>query len=159
MTKVVKENAIKAKTLFDHLKNITEVQDPNYFKKISVEDKKTWGNFMIIRFLSMNADWTEMLGNLQPLTQTLEPEDLYRVLITILPKRRTYLKYVKGRDEDKYEKWLVDLIAKDFYVSKSDAIDYLNILYGTKEGRETILYICEKYGTDTKQIKTLKLNL
>lgn len=155
MAKVVKESAIKAKTLFEHLKHITEVQDPNYFKSLSVEDKKTWGNFMIIRFLSMNSDYTDMMADLQPLVQTLEPEYLYRVLIAAIPKRRVYLKYVKGKDTDKYEDWLVDLIVKDFYVSKSDAIDYLNILYGTKEGRETVLYICEKYGTDPKKMKTL----
>lgn len=155
MAKVVKESVIKAKTLFDHLKHITEVQNPNYFKSLSVEDKKTWGNFLIVRFLSMSRDYTDIMADLQPLMQTLEPEYLYTVLINAIPKRKIYLKYVKGKDEDKYENWLVDLIVKDFYVSKSNAIDYLNILYGTKEGRETVVYICEKYGTDPKKMKIL----
>lgn len=155
MAKVVKESVIKAKTLFDHLKHITEVQNPNYFKSLSVEDKKTWGNFLIVRFLSMSRDYTDIMADLQPLMQTLEPEYLYTVLINAIPKRKIYLKYVKGKDEDKYENWLVDLIIKDFYVSKSNAIDYLNILYGTKEGRETVVYICEKYGTDPKKMKIL----
>jgi hypothetical protein len=147
----------EAKTLFDHLKEITEHQNPKYFQTLSDEDKKSWSNFLIIRFLSMNRDWTDLLGELQPAIQTLDPEYLYRVLITIIPKRRVYLKYVKGKAEDKYEKWLVELVARDFYVSKSEAVDYLNILYGTKEGRETIIYLCEKYGTPPEKIKKLKI--
>lgn len=147
----------EAKTLFDHLKEITEYQNVNYFETLSVEDKKTWSNFLIIRFLSMNRDWVDLIGQLQPAIQELEPEYLYRVLITIIPKRRVYLKYIKGKSEDKYEKWLIELVVRDFYVSRSDAVDYLNILYGTKEGRETIIYICEKYGTPPEKIKKLKI--
>jgi hypothetical protein len=35
----------------------------------------------------------------------------------------------------------------------------LDILYSTREGRENIKYICEKYGTDSKQITKLKLKV
>jgi hypothetical protein len=146
-----------AKTLFDHLKEITEIQNPSYFDTLSDADKKSWSNFLIIRFLSMNRDWTSTLADLQSAIQTLEPEYLYKVLIALIPKKRVYLKYVKGKSDDKYEKWLVELISKDFYVSKADAVDYLNILYATKEGKDTIIYLCEKYGTPTDKIKKLKL--
>ena len=147
----------EAKTLFDHLNHITEKQTPNYWETLSDEDKKTWSNFLIIRFLSMNKDWIDVLSNLQPVIQSLAPEYLYKVLISVIPKGKVYLKYVKGKGEDKYEKWLVELVAKEFYVSTSNAIDYLNILYGTKEGRETIIYLCEKYGTPPEKIKKLKI--
>ena len=53
----------KAKTLFDHLNNITAIQNPDYYDKLSDEDRKTWSNFMIHRFLSMNYDYVELIAD------------------------------------------------------------------------------------------------
>jgi len=148
-----------SKTLFDHIKAVTQFQDPKYWDKLEESDKKTWSNFMIHRFLSMNPDWIEVLSELQPYTQILEPKQLYLALIGIIPKGRYYLKYTKGKGENKYESWLIDLIKQDFQCSKKEAEEYTEILYSTREGRENIKYICEKYGIDKKQITKLKLKV
>ena len=148
-----------AKTLFDHIKAITQSQDPNYFDKLEEGDLKTWSNYMIHRFLSMNADWITTIADLQPYTERLKPEQLYLTLIGIIPKGRYYLKYIKGKKTDKYESWLVDLVKEDFQCSSKEAEEYCEILYATREGRENIKYICEKYGIDKKQITKLKLKI
>ena len=148
-----------AKTLFDHIKAITQFQDPNYFDKLEEGDLKTWSNYMIHRFLSMNADWITTIADLQPYTERLKPEQLYLTLIGIIPKGRYYLKYIKGKKTDKYESWLVDLMKEDFQCSIKEAEEYCEILYATREGRENIKYICEKYGIDKKQITKLKLKI
>ena len=149
----------KPKTLFDHLKAITQYQDPNYWEKLSDADKKTWSNYMVHRFLSMNPDWVDIISDLSVYTQTLPPDILYKTLIGLIPKGRYYLKYVKGKKDEKYEPWLVELLVIDFSVSKKEALDYLEILYATREGRENIKYICEKYGIEKKQITKLKLKV
>lgn len=156
--KIKEPNVIKSKTLFDHLNNITAVQDKDYWNALSVEDKKTWSNYMVIRFLSMNPSWTELLSQLQPVMQTLEPEVLYKFLINIIPKGRVFSKYVKAQTEIIYPNWLIDLVCKDFMCSSYTAVDYLNILYSTKEGRESVIYLCKKYGTNPKDIEKLKLD-
>jgi hypothetical protein len=148
-----------AKTLFDHIKAITTDQNPKYWDKLDESDRKTWSNYMVHRFLSMNPDWIEVLSEIQPYTQTLEPKQLYLALIGLLPKGKYYLKYVKGKKEDTYESWLVDLIKQDFQSTTNQAEEYLEILYSTREGRENIKYICEKYGVDPKQITKLKLKV
>ena len=148
-----------SKTLFDHIKAVTQFQDPNYWDKLEEADKKTWSNYMIHRFLSMNSDWIEVLSEIQPYTQVLEPKQLYLSLIGIIPKGRYFLKYTKGKKDNKYESWLVDLLIQDFMCSSKEAEDYCEILYSTKEGRENIKYICEKYGIDKKQITKLKLKV
>ena len=51
-----------AKTLFDHLNAISKDQKPDYFKDLSEEDKKTWSNYMIHRFLSMNYDFVDLIA-------------------------------------------------------------------------------------------------
>ena len=149
----------KSKTLFDHIKAVTQFQDPKYWDKLEESDKKTWSNYMIHRFLSMNSDWIEVLSEIQPYTQTLEPKQLYLLLIGLLPKGRHYLKYTKGKKVNKYEDWLVDLLKEDFMCSLKEAEEYCEILYSTREGRENIKYICERYGIDKKQITKLKLKV
>ena len=149
----------KTKSLFDHIKAVTQFQDPNYWDKLEESDKKTWSNYMVHRFLSMNPDWIEVLSEIQPYTQVLEPKQLYLSLIGIIPKGRYFLKYTKGKKDNKYESWLVDLLIQDFMCSSKEAEDYCEILYSTKEGRENIKYICEKYGIDKKQITKLKLKV
>ena len=148
-----------AKKLFDHLNAITAEQDPNYFDKLSEEDMKSWSNFMINRFLSMKPEWVELIATLQPLTQTLEPEQMYKLYINVIPKGRQYLKYTKGKSEDKYEEFLVDIIKREYQCSERQAIEYIEVLYSTREGRENIKYMCERYGVDKKQITKLKLKI
>jgi len=148
-----------AKSLFDHIKAVTQFQDPKYWDKLEESDKKTWSNYMIHRFLSMNPDWIEVLSEIQPYTQVLEPKNLYLSLIGIIPKGRYYLKYTKGKKENKYESFLIDLLKQDFMCSSKEAEDYCEILYSTREGRENIKYICERYGIDKKQITKLKLKV
>ena len=147
------------KTLFDHITNVTSVQNPKYWDGLEDADKKTWSNYMVHRFLSMNPDWIEVLSEIQPYTQVLEPKQLYLALIGLIPKGRYFLKYTKGKKSDKYESFLVDLLKQDFNCSIREAEDYCEILYSTKEGRENIKYICEKYGIDKKQITKLKLKV
>jgi hypothetical protein len=148
-----------AKKLFDHLNAITAEQDPSYFNKLTEEDIKSWSNFMINRFLSMKPEWVELIATLLPLSQTLEPEQMYKLYINVLPKGKQYLKYTKGKAEDKYEEFLVELIKKEYLCSERQAIEYLEVLYATREGRENVKFICEKYGIDKKQIAKLKLKI
>jgi hypothetical protein len=148
-----------AKKLFDHLNAITAEQDPDYFKKLSEEDKKSWSNFMIHRFLSMKPEWIEIIAALLPVTQILEPEEMYKVYIGILPKGKQYLKYTKGKAEDKYEQFLIDLLKKEYDCSERQANEYAEVLYATREGRENMKYICEKYGIAKKEITKLKLKI
>ena len=117
------------RTLFDHITNITSVQNPKYWDSLEDADKKTWSNYMVHRFLSMNPDWIEVLSEIQPYTQVLEPKQLYLSLIGIIPKGRYFLKYTKGKKDNKYESWLVDLIIQDFMCSSKEAEDYCEILY------------------------------
>ena len=114
------------KTLFDHIKAITNEQDPKYYEKLSEEDKKTWSNFMINRFLSMNPDWVDLIATILPLTQTLEPKDMYKLYINVIPKGRYFLKYMKGKSAEKYESFVVK------YITLLLLFAFLNDLYMLK---------------------------
>jgi len=144
---------VKAKTLFDHLNQITSIQDPDYFNKLSEEDKKTWSNFMIHRFLSMNYDYVELVAEIQPLTQTLTPELFYKVLIGFIPKGKVFLRYIKGKADDKIDNEVVNLIMLEYSCSKNTAIDYYEVLMNINDGKEFIDYLKGKYGMKTEEKK------
>jgi hypothetical protein len=148
-----------AVTLFDHIKAITQTQDKKYWDKLTEADKKTFSNYMVFRFLSMNPDWVPMVAQLQPYLQEVPPKACYLALIDLIPKTRAFLKYMKAKGEDVYEKWLIELVTKHYNTSTLESEDYLKILYSTKSGRERIKELCTIYGVEPKQITKLKLNL
>jgi len=72
---------------------------------------------------------------------------------------KQYLKYTKGKADDKYEQFLIELLKKEYECSERQANEYAEVLYATREGRENIKYICEKYGIAKKEISKLKLKI
>jgi hypothetical protein len=148
-----------SKTLFDHINAITQDKDPKYWDKLDESDKKTWSNYMILRFLSMKPEWIELIADIQPYIQEAPPKAMYLALIGLIPKTRAFLKYMKPATSDKYEKWIIELVAKKYEVSLSEAEEYVNILYQTTAGKTHIKEIAEDYGTDPKQITKLKLKI
>jgi len=146
-----------AASLFSHITQITNVQNPNYWDTLDESDRKSWSNYMIFRFLSMKYEWVETISALQPHLQEIPPKTLYLALIDLLPKGRHFMKYMKAKGADKYEKWLVELVANHYTVSKLEAEGYLRILYATSEGKKHIVQLAEDYGTETKIIKKLRI--
>jgi hypothetical protein len=155
--KKVDTDVVKTKTLFDHLNAITKERDPNYWETLTEGDRKTFTNYMVLRYMSMVEEWLDTIAYLQPHIQDLPPNLLYKVLIDVFPPYRGFIKYISGEKVDKYEKWLVDLFSKHYTVSKKEIDTYLKILYLTDEGKSHILEVCEMYGVDPKLIKSLKL--
>jgi hypothetical protein len=148
-----------AKTLFDHLNAITYDKNPKYWDSLEDVDKKTWSNYLIIRFLSMNPHWIETIAEIQPYIQNAPPKAVYLCLIGLLEKKKVFLKYMKPAAADKYENWIVELVARYYEVSQLEAEGYLEILYQSTTGKLHIKEIAEAYGTDPKQITKLKLKV
>jgi hypothetical protein len=142
--------------VFDHVNAIKTIQDPNHFDKLSDEEAKTWSTWMIHRALSMNEDYLPVINEIQVFWE-LKPEHMYKVLIEIIPKRKTFDKFINGKKENKFEEWLVDLVKKDLVVSTKEANDYLNIFMLTDQGKEALRSLCLRYSVDEKEIKKLKL--
>jgi len=148
----------KPKTLFDHIRQITATQNPDYWSTLTDTDKKSWSTYMIMRFLSMQPEWITTVNELQPFVERLDPPIVYELLIGIIPKSRVFLKYVKPDFKTpKYEPWLVDLVKKEFECKTERAISYINILRSLENGVDTLYSICTKYGTDPKIVEKLKL--
>jgi hypothetical protein len=154
---IKKPQTVKKKNLFQHLNQVTTIQKPNYWDTLSVEDKKTWSNYMIHRFLSMKMEWVEVVNELQK--YNLQSKDLYKLYINILPKSRQYLKYVKGRNQMDYPNWLINIVANHEEVSKKEAYDMIEMYMLTEGGMLELGQLCQKWGVEPEKIEEAGLNV
>tara|TARA_Y100001937_G_C7126370_1_gene335127 strand:- start:610 stop:1047 length:438 start_codon:yes stop_codon:yes gene_type:complete len=144
-----------AKSLFDHIKQITDVQNPNYWDDISDEDKKSWSNYMVNRFLSMKMDWIDIVNEVQK--YDLEPEIVYKLYTNIFPKGKQWLKYIKGDKKMKYPKWVYEIVSKHLQCSMreaSDAVEMYDISHG---GQSELIDILMKYGKTEQECRKIGL--
>ena len=150
-----KKKVTKNKGLFDHITHITQRQTKGYWDSLNEKEKKQWSNYMIHRFLSMKMDYVEVVNELQ--RYNLKPKELYKLYTNILPKKKEWLRYVKGKKTMKYQKWLLEIVAKCYESSISEAHDYLEIYYSSEQGKADLKSILQKYGVEPKEIKKLNL--
>mgnify|MGYP003145737545 FL=1 len=154
-TKSGKKSSVKKKSLFDHISQITAVQNPNYWEDISDEDKKTWSNYMVNRFLSMKPDWIDLVNEIQK--YPLEPKQLYKFYTSILPKRKEWLRYIKGDKKMKYPKWVYEIVAKHLQCSMNEASDAVDVYDISQGGQTELAEILFKYGVEDKEVRKLGL--
>ena len=154
-TKSGKKSSIKRKSLFDHVNAVTSEQHPNYWNEITDDDKKTWSNFMVNRFLSMKPEWIEFVNEVQK--HPLKPKELYKVYIDILPKKKQWLKYIKGGKKMKYPKWVYEIVVKDLQCSMREASDAVDMYEISAGGQAELADMLFKYGTEEKEVRKLGL--
>ena len=148
---------MKKRSLFDHIREVTAVQKVDYFDTLSVDDKKSWSNYMVNRFISMKMEWVELVNELQK--YKLEPKELYKLYINILPKGKQWLKYTKGRNDMNYPNWLVNIVSNDMEVSKQEAKEAIDMYYLTEGGMAELGQLARKWGIEPKKIEKAGLNV
>ena len=142
----------KPATIFDHLSHITEKKTP--WDKLSEADQKSFSPYLINRWLSMNIDLIEIVDMFQQYTiGELDRKHVYQLYQELLPKRKMYNKYIKAKDSDKYNKELLEFVAKHYQISIREATEYVAMMLNMD--KELVIDILRKYGKTDKEIKSL----
>jgi len=142
----------KPATIFDHLSHITEKKTP--WDKLSEADQKSFSPYLINRWLSMNMDLIEIVDMFQQYTiGELDRKHVYQLYQELLPKRKMYNKYIKAKDSDKYNKELLEFVAKHYQISIREATEYVAMMLDMD--KELVIDILRKYGKTDKEIKSL----
>lgn len=141
-----------AKTIFDHIKMITEVQEDDYIIKLSEEDKKTFDIFLLQKFLGLNNKLVDAVSYLDKYVYNMTKERYYKLLIYNIPKNRYWIKFPeKNKKEETSPEWFIKLIILYFgYITVDDAI-YYDTLLSSEERR----LLCKMFGIDKKKITQL----
>jgi hypothetical protein len=143
-----------SKTIFEWIDDLTVNKTPT--KEISKSEWKSFDPFMINLWLSMDVNSIEIVNYLQKYTLSgMKPEMVYRLLLSFLPKKKLYLKWIKGKKDVKYNKDLINYIKLYYEVSSHEAEEYLEIYYCSDKGKQEVETILKKYGCTDKEIKTM----
>ena len=143
------EDKSKTKGLFDHVNEIRIGKSPRYFDTLDEASKKTWSNYMVCRVLSMQPELIEYINELQKYSGILAPNEFYKVLINLVPKRKAYYPYIKSKTK-KYNLQLVSLLIAHFNESERNVLEYLALM-----SQDDIRDIVKKYGYTEKQMESL----
>jgi hypothetical protein len=142
-------STVKPKTLFDHLAGITWKKTP--WEDLSEADRKSFTPYLINRWLSMNPDYIEIVDMFQQYTiGPLSKKHVYQLYYDLLPKAKTFNKYIKGKKATKYNKELIELLAVHFGESYRAVTQYLELM-----PIEEVKAIVEMYGKSDKEVKQL----
>ena len=133
-------------TLFNWLDNLTlNKQDWDSF---SNEDKESFNPYMMHRFISMYEPYIDLVNVIQKIPY-VEKEKIYTAYKTLLPKKKTYFKYIKGNNKVANSD-LISYITSYFMCSTREAKEYIILL-----AKEEIEHILSKMGVNDKEIKKL----
>lgn len=93
-----KKNAIFM-TIFDILRDIVEVKSGKL--DIDPEFNKSWSNFMIARWLSMDGRFLDYANFVNRYQCTFNSIQMYHCLTKMIPKQKLgYVKYIKKSKEN-----------------------------------------------------------
>lgn len=139
--------------LFDHLREIYEVQSVGYFDSLTDAEKKSYSNYLINRFISMNWNYVEVVNEFQQYYGEVGSRESYLFFSQVLPRGKQFNRYIKPKAEKSYEDWLVERIGSHFLVNHREAEGYLELYLATPEGRARLRELLESYGTETKLLR------
>ncbi len=149
-----------AKSLFDHIKGVTFRKTK--WEDLSEEDMKSWSNYMIARFFSMEPEFVEVINEFQTYSNgILSSKDYYKLLYDVLPKKSFFLKYIKAKNKVEIEPETLSIFCNHYELGRNDVYGYIKYL--AKENPDELIGILKKYGTPEaditkfeKQLKNVK---
>jgi hypothetical protein len=146
------EGTVKGLGLFDHIKHIKSIQDPDYYKNLTELDRKTFSHFMILKSLSMNPEIISDISDLFKYFDKIPSPQFYKLLIGLIPQDSRYYPWIKPK-KSKISDAIVELISKYFEISTLEAKEYAHILLNQKDGIKKLTVFCQDYGFSEKEIK------
>lgn len=153
--KVVKEEAtVKQLGLFDHVKHVRSVQNPNYYKNLSELDRKTFNPFMILKALSMNPVLLDDISTLFRYFDKIPHPQFYQLLIGLISPDKRFYTWVKAKKRP-FGKRLLELIARYFEISEKEAAEYATLLYPTDKGKKELEELCKNFGLNDKEVDSI----
>lgn len=131
----------------DHILQITQTKDIDYYDSLSDEERKTFSSWLIIKYLSYSFELIPILGEYLPRLNSLRSGELYRVLIEIIPKGNYSYKSIKSKSKKpKYNSLVLELLSKEYQCSKLQSEEYYDVLDEIGELDKTFKELKVKYG-------------
>ena len=116
--------------------------------EISEESWSSFNSYMIHRYLSMDINYIQIVNYVQKINPQSKKQ-IYSIYQEMIPKKKTYLKYVKNENKRNYKE-LAEYVADYLECSLGEADEYISILQVT--GVRSILW---KMGVEEDETEKL----
>ena len=136
----------KIRNIFDWLNHITLYKTPS--TEFTDNDWENFNSYMVHRFISMNVYYVEIADYAQSMLPNMKKE-IYNFYKEMIPKNKTYLKYVKQQTKG-YSKDLLEKIANYYEVGIREARSYIAVMK-----KNELTQILGEMGLEDKEIKKL----
>ena len=136
----------KIRNIFDWLNHITLYKTPS--TEFTDNDWENFNSYMVHRFISMNVYYVEIADYAQSMLPNMKKE-IYNFYKEMIPKNKTYLKYVKQQTKG-YSKDLLEKIADYYEVGIREARSYIAVMK-----KDELTQILSEMGLEDKEIKKL----
>jgi hypothetical protein len=136
----------KIRNIFDWLNHITLYKTPS--TEFTDNDWENFNSYMVHRFISMNIYYVEIADYAQSMLPNMKKE-IYNFYKEMIPKNKTYLKYVKSQTKG-YSKDLLEKIADYYEVGIREARSYIAVMK-----KDELTQILSEMGLEDKEIKKL----
>ena len=143
---------IKGVGLFDHIKHIRSIQNPDYFKNLTDLDKKSFNHFMILKSLSMNPSLVEDISVLFKYFDKIPSPQFYQLLIGLIPIDKTFYPWIKSNKKS-YNIKLVELVSTYYEISNKESEEYIYLLFSTDKGKKELEDLCITFGLNQKEVE------
>jgi hypothetical protein len=132
-------------TIFDWLNEIS--YNKRSWSSFNSEDRESFNPYMINRFISMKENYIDFVNAIQK--YSINKKTLYNFYCNIIPKRKTFFKYIKPK-KSTLNSNLITILAKYFELSEREIKDNYQLI-----GKNLSQNILQNIGIDDKQIKKL----
>jgi len=144
------------KSLWDHVNQIKDHQEPNYWETLSEADKRTFSTYMINRVLSMRKELCGVINQIQHLTEVMSDEMVHKLYTSLLPPDSSYYPYIKKQNASNRISWVVEKLAEHFECSKLQAREYYDVcMVSPEKKRQLVEFMKSMYPLTKDQIKQL----
>jgi len=133
------------KSVFDWVKQMQYDKLP--WSSFSNEEHNIFSNFMINKIISMNPNHIEIVAEIQEFP--MPKEKLYQFYCQVLPKQKSFSKYIKPTKAI-YSNEVLNILASYFKISTREVTDYCDIIT-----KQDIIEILLQTGISDKEIKKL----
>ena len=131
-----------AANIFTILNYITWDKKP--WDTLTEEEKNCVQPFMIHRYVSMKEEYIEVANAVQK--YNLTPKSVYDFYLEMIPKRKVFLKYIKG--SKKWDDSKLEFLSQYLECSQREAKDFIDLV-----DKEDIAELNRQMNGDTKRKK------
>lgn len=144
----------KSKGLFDHINHIREVKSPDYYDKLSVEEKKSFNKYVLLMGLSMDQSCIDEIAYISKYFNSVPDRLFYKLCCDVVPHGRKFCKWIKANKRS-VNKDLIQLISNHYKISKADSYDYCIMMINNEKGLTELVSVCKLYGKTEKELEKL----